>query len=357
MSFIKRISPHLNRSLALRLVLVIVLVVAVGALYRGSEDPRVRYALMPCVYKQIYGTVGPVEVVFFGSSRMELGVDSFTVARAINRDPATTGVANLARQWGRVSGQVYQELIDLDHERGVEGPIVFEVASGIGEDPFDPATVPMDTLVANWQSKPHSPVNTKVHSLLTQVVHKVDVSVETVLRRRWNHSPPPQHRVRARAQTCIAWPLVDETQIFRPAKYAAVQRQKARDVARQVGASGTWKDLPARAWDVDSLSREGQSFYIDKLVKFGADRNVPVFAVITPGYLENQISPRVAADFQERFGAPLLIPPLELLDQLNSRDGYYYRDRTHLNRRGWIVYTEWLVAAMRNAGWNPRTSS
>ena len=45
------------------------------ALVAWSDQPRVRYASLKCIYRQIYTYKGPVDVVLVGTSRVKWGVD------------------------------------------------------------------------------------------------------------------------------------------------------------------------------------------------------------------------------------------------------------------------------------------
>ena len=50
-------------------VLLAATILGVFALVAWSDQPRVRYASLKCVYRQIYNYKGPVDVVVVGTSR------------------------------------------------------------------------------------------------------------------------------------------------------------------------------------------------------------------------------------------------------------------------------------------------
>lgn len=350
---------------AISAILALGALVAIGAFALWTDDPRVRYAQMTCGYTQVYRTAGPVEVLLLGSSRMKFGVDPYAFADAIDRDPDSTAIVNMGRP-GRGTGQMYQQLLDTERERGVQGAIVVEYSPSDAPVftreslyyhylPSYPATATFRSLVADWRSKPREPVYAKAQDLLTQVRYKVDVGIEAALlgREDKNRFRRPDRRREAGVQTCVNKPRVPEEQLKRNPISAQLLRERERSVERRVGPDGSWKDLPDLEWDLGVVNQDRQAHYIDEIIRFGEERGLPVYVVLFPGYLEPQPDPQIAIDFEERFGIPLLYPPLELRETLNADEGYYYRDRNHLNRRGWTLYTDWLVDEMRARGWDP----
>lgn len=319
------------------------------------DAPPVRYATSPCVYRPIYATSGPVDVLFAGSSRMQFGVDPFAVAEAIGRDPESTGVVNLGRQFGRTPGQVMQYLEDIEGTRGIVGPIVFEYADGVAPLPYEPSSVTFATLASDWGDRPAQWPHTELQGALNQLLRKVDLSIENALvgRAPLNAFAAPAARGGPRAQSCVTRPRAEEAELRRPAAYARAKRERERATEQIVGPGGTWRDLPDATWDLHEPLRAHKARYIDEIVRFGRQRDLPVFAVVIPAYLEPGVSPDVAADFTRRFGIPLLVPPLALREELYADAGYHYRDRVHLNRRGWRIFAAWLVSEMQAHGWAP----
>ena len=96
------------------------------ALVAWSDQPRVRYASLKCIYRQIYDYRGPVDVVLVGTSRVKWGVDPETVSRVYSNGATPPSVVlNLARSW-RGTQQMFQEIKDLERERGIRKGIVIE---------------------------------------------------------------------------------------------------------------------------------------------------------------------------------------------------------------------------------------
>lgn len=326
-------------------------IAAVGVVAAWADAPHVRYATMPCVYRMIHGSDAPAEAVFFGSSRMQFAVDPFLFAEAQGRDSRASAVLNLARQQGRRSGQVYRQLLEIERERGIDGPIVFEYAGGAGfVDAYEPASVTYGALLANWGARPAEPLYERTFTLARQVARKFDLAIESALVGRARLRAPAEPRIRARPQTCVQRPRAAEEDLYRPPKYEAAKRDLERRIAEEVGPDGSWRDRPRKTWDVYRSTWDLQAHYIDQIVRFGRERDLPVFAVVIPGYLERGSDPRAVAAFEERFGIPLLTLPLDVRERLYADRGAYFRDRKHLNRRGWRVFTAWLAEEIRLSG-------
>ena len=339
--------------------------VAFAKFVRWVDKPTVRYAQMGCGYEQVYRTKGPVDVLFLGTSRMKYGVDPYTVARAIGRDPASTAVVNMGRP-GRDTGQMYTQLVETERERGVTGPIVVEYSpsdapvftrdsSYYDYLPNYASVVTFRDILADWQSKPHEPAYSKVHDLLEMAVYKIDAGMETALANRGLviQNLRTKTALEAGVQTCVDSARTPEDQLRRNPENAKLLRTRERNIAGRVGPGGSWRDLPDMTWDVSYVNQDRQAYYLEKIIRFGEDRGLPVFVVMFPGYLEPQPNPASVAAFERRFGVPLITTPLSLRDTLNADHGRFYRDRNHLNQRGWSIYTEWLVGKMRAAGWDP----
>ncbi len=332
----------------------------VGYLYWWSDDPRVRYARMTCYYEQIYTTAGPVDVVLQGTSRMKYGVESRALAEGLGMDPATATVVNMGRG-GRGTGQMYQQLLDIEAERGVRGAVVIEYtpsdATIFTPEPLYyhykatfPTNVTYDTLLSDWDSKPREPAYGRARDLLAQLQYRLDTTVETVFEGippRIREVPVAQRETTG-VQTCMSNPT--SRVVRRWGNQAQTLVRRAEKVQRAVGEDRTWRDQPPLEWDISVVNQDRQSHFIDAVVRFARERDLPVFVVLIPGYLEAPPSARFQADFEERFGVPLIAPPLEVLEDLNSGEGRYFQDANHLNRAGYVRFADWLASELERRG-------
>lgn len=341
-------------------VLAVGMLAGVGYLYWWSDDPRVRYARMACYYEQIYTTADPVDIVLQGTSRMKYGVESRALAEGLGLDPATADVVNMGRG-GRGTGQMYQQLLDIEAERGVHGAVVIEYtpsdATIFTPEPLYyhykstfPTNVTYDTLLADWESKPREPAYAKTRDLLAQLQYRLDTTVETALvgiRPRIREVPVAERKA-AGVQTCMSNP---NSRVVRTwGDQAKTIERRAEKVQRAVGEDGTWRDQPPLDWDISVVNQDRQSHYIDAVIRFARERDLPVVVVLIPGYLEPPPSEDFLADFESRFGVPLTVAPVPVLEDLYSGEGRYFQDANHLNRAGYVKFATWLASVLEARG-------
>lgn len=353
---------HARRTRALRIAfgaLFAASLVGLGWLLWWSERPEVRYAAMACYHQQIYDAAGPVEAVVLGTSRTKYGVDVLALADGLGLDPATAGVVNAGRGF-RGTGQMYRQLLDLDAERGVVGPVAVEFTPEDATSftvrppyyqykPNHAVNVPYADLVEDWRAKPREPAYGRARDLLAHLQQRLDATLQTAIvgiPDRIEVRDAERRPVRG-AHTCLSNP--ESTRVRRWGRQAATLETRERRVAEQVGADGTWRDLPPRTWPLDVVNLDAQDHFVRRFIDFGRQRDVPVLLIYIPGYLEAPPSEAYLTAFEERYGQPLLVPPPEVLDELNREDGWYYQDVNHLNRRGHAVYAAWLAGQMRAA--------
>lgn len=354
----RSIPPHVWRIVSGLLALGAL--AGVGYLYWWSDDPRVRYARMTCYYEQVYTTAGPVDIVLQGTSRMKYGVESRALAEGLGLDPTTAAVVNMGRG-GRGTGQMYQQLLDIEAERGVRGAVVIEYtpsdATIFTPEPLYyhykatfPTNVTYDTLLSDWESKPREPGYAKARDLFAHLQYRLDTTVETALVgiRPRIREVPRADREAAGVQTCMSNPT--SRVVRRWGNQAQTLVRRAERIQRVVGEDGTWRDQPPLDWDISVVNQDRQSHYIDAVIRFAEERDLPVFVILVPGYLEAPPSERFLDGFEERFGVPLLSPPMEVLEDLNSGEGRYFQDANHLNRAGYVRFADWLASALEERG-------
>jgi hypothetical protein len=320
----------------------------VVALYAWADQPEVRFARLDCHYDVIYGTSGPVEAVVVGTSRAQRGV-------------LGEEVVNIARG-GRGPGELYQLLRALDDERGIAGPILFEytletdigrrVPGGWVIEPryyqYNPIldNMPLGLLAEDWRSKPREPEYGRLRDLLWQMQNRLDTSIEAALTdtAALNAPVPAAERAAPRMQTCIAG------QRQRPDQKAQM-RAAVKRFDRELGPDRTWRDVEPVGWSFGEIDQDRQNHYVREVVRLARERGVPVYFLAMPGYPVAGADPAMAAEFEERFGAPLLYPPAEVLDRID--DPALFQDKMHLMGDGSRLYTEWLageVARRSGAG-------
>jgi hypothetical protein len=104
--------------------------------------------------------------------------------------------------------------------------------------------------------------------------------------------------------------------------------------------NGTWRDREVLTPAWGTINNDTQREAIHRMVAFADDRNLPIYFVLIPRYLDPPIDEAFVRRFEAEYGAPLLIPPPEVLEAMY--DGGY-SDPNHLYRPGRDVYTAWLA--------------
>ena len=341
--------PRVRRIYGLLAALVLA---GLGLLIWWSDRPAVRYAVMPCQYRAIYALDGPAAAVVLGSSRSQYGVDNAALARGLGLDPATAPVANVARG-GRGPGQLYQQLVDLDAARGIDGPILFEVSP---EDtafwrrtplyyqyyPGFARAVPLRRVVADWSSKPREPAYSRARDLADDLLTRVDTALHVLVTGRWRRNAT-RAATAARPIDCRTG-RGDRTtpgggrQLIRTAKA----------LERAYGEGATWRNQPPAPDELGRVNQDRQLAYLADVRRFAAERDLPVVFFAPPSYLGAPVAPETRDRFAAAVGAPLAVPPDALLDELTERD--LWLDAYHLNRAGAERLAGWLADEARRAG-------
>ena len=312
----------------------------VFALVAWSDQPRIRYASLKCVYRQIYNYQGPVDVTIVGTSRTKWGVSPQVVSNVISdgRQPPEV-VLNLARSW-RGTQQMFQEIKDVQAERGIKQAIVVEysregdvVATSQRYYDYYPehaAVVSVDEFRTDPELKPREPAYLRFRDLLELGQLRVDFALD-----RWlsgkadsNLTIPIQERPIGVSDGC--------TGKDRPLKNAA----NASWAKKVVPKGTTWADRKPGAWPIGKVNNDAQRQTMKAMIAWAHDQGLEIYFTLMPRYLDAPASDAYLALFQKTFGVPLLVPPKEVLAQLN--DGGY-SDPNHLYEPGRKIYSTWLA--------------
>ncbi len=226
-----------------------------------SDGPRVRYARMPCQYRLIYATQAPVEAVVLGTSRAQHGIAPDVLAAGLGGSQVAI---NLARG-GRGPGQLYQLLLDLESARGITGPIVFEYTpenTAFWRStplyyqylPNFGAHVPLDAYIDDWRAKPREPSYARLRDLFGHVRTRIDLGLETLLTGAWRKNATVRAG-QARSEGC----RTGAGRVQRAGQRRQLHRRTVA-VERQVGADGSWRDLPPINYDLWDINQDSQFF-------------------------------------------------------------------------------------------------
>ena len=304
-----------------------------------SDQPRIRYASLKCVYRQIYNYQGPVDVVVVGTSRTKWGVSPQEISTVISEGKQPPEVVlNLARSW-RGTQQMFQEIKDVETERGIKQAIVVEysregdvVATSQRYYDYYPehaALVPVDEFRTDPELKPREPAYLRFRDLLELGQLRVDFALDRLLSGKAdkNREIPVQERPVGVSDGC--------TGKDRPLKPAA----NASWAERSLPKGTEWADREPGSWPIGKINNDAQRETIKEMIAWADAQGLEIYFTLVPRYLDPPASDAYLERFQKTFGVPLLVPPKDVLAQLN--DGGY-SDPNHLYEPGREIYSQWL---------------
>jgi len=328
-----------------------VLLVGIGVgligLVRQSDAAEVRYAKLTCLYGETFTRSGPFSVALFGTSRMKWGVSPTVLARGLKPPKLEAPILNAGRSF-RGTDHMYQQLLDVERERGITEGVVVEVALPpeptfrAADSPFAydyyrnfSGAVTLDRLVADLEARPSEPWHWRLSDLGGQLRRRLDLNLEFLITRedeinvalaRDRRPPGTRHG------DCSGG-----DRRYRPRAIRA-------DEAEATPPGGTWRDQPPITTDFDAVLWERQLHYLRLFKRWGEERGLPVAFTLVPRRVDPFADPSLAVAFERVVGAPLLVPPPALRESIYA-DGY--SDCCHLNRSGRAAYTRWLATQLK----------
>ncbi len=328
-------------------------VVLVALLLWWSDTAPARYAVMPCQYNAIFETAGPVGAVALGSSRVQHAVSSPILSAELAAAGHPDNVINLARG-GRGPEQLYQMLLDVDRQRGLQGPIIVEYSPqdtafwrntplyyqyypGFG------ANAEFSSLTENWRAKPREPAYSRLRDLFGLLEYRLDAAIENS-----TNGKASRNRVLATAERNHDTTVSCLTR--QRAQTAGHRNQLRRVYAKTVRAYGidpTPGDVPSVPSQLLVINQDAQNHYLALIISLAKRRGVPVYPIVVPGFFEPAPSPATFAEFKARFGIPLLYPDSQELAAYG--DTTRFLDAFHLNQAGSEAYTDWLASIIVQA--------
>ena len=326
-------------------LLLALTLLGIGALVAWSDQPSIRYASLRCVYRQIYQYRGPVDVVAVGTSRTKWGVSPETVSEVMTGGGEPLTVLNLARSW-RGTQQMFQEIKDVERERGIRRAIVVEysregdveatsqryydyyvdhaAAVAIGEFPGDPAL------------KPREPAYLRLRDLLGLYQQRLDYAIDRALTGKAdpNTTLPAAERPEGTSGGCTG-----KDRPYKPKANAAW-------LARVLPNGGTWHDRKPVTWAFGEINNDAQRETMLQMVRWAHEHDLGIHFILLPRLADRRPTDAYFAEFERTFGVPLLFPPDDVLEQLYADGGTGYSDPNHLQAKGREIYSRWLAAQL-----------
>lgn len=312
------------------------------ALIAWSDQPQVRYATSRCLYEKTFAQGGAVDIAVLGTSRAKMGVSPEGLSRALGDEPT---VLNIARSW-RGSDFMLQQLRDLDEQRGIEEAIVVEYSREgdvvattqryYDHHPEHAALMPVARLLEDPAFKPREPWYLRVRDVLDFGQQRFEFALDRLIEGKASRNAvlAPDDR-----------PVVGSTGCTGPDR---TLKQNALDAwdDKVVPDGGTWRDQPLLEPAWGQINDDTQRQAMRKMIAFAEARGLPIYFVMIPRYLDPPVDQAFVDRFEAEVGAPLLIPPPDVLEALY--DGGY-SDPNHLHEPGRDVYTAWLAEQIGTA--------
>ncbi len=327
--------------------LLAAVLLGLGFVVTRSDAAEVRYANLNCLYRETFTKSGPVSIAIFGTSRTKWGIAPTTLARSLKPPKLEYPILNAGRSF-RGTDQMYQQLLDVDAERGITQAVIVEVALPPGptftaaDSPFAydyyrnfSGAVTLDRLAADFVSRPREPVQWRLRDLGEQFKRRIDLNLEYLVTGKPRANVPV-----ARTDRPVATSHGDCSggdRRFRPRAIRA-------DEQAVTPPGGTWRDQALITTDFESELWDRQLHYLRLFQRWGEDRGLPVVFTLIPRRVDPFVDPMLPATFERLMGVPLLVPPPEVREQIYA-DGY--SDSAHLNKRGRADFTRWLAEQIK----------
>jgi len=325
---------------ACALIVNVAVIVSVIALIRYSDQPQVRHE--DCTYELVYGREGSAGVVILGTSRTGRGIEASTleshITSRINVDNPTSVVLFRA-------GDGMDDLPEL----------VRDVTSNLGVDTILAVEYSI-TAEPPYQSAGH---NFALKSSTGELLHQFDTSNEPIdgltrdllAKFATKLTLAVNHVVEGELVSARAGPLLP-TETAQARDLCAritgeVPRRPARLTARKNRVDrqwGDWTGQPLRFWRLDRTDYERLDHLTRATIADADAFGVPIVFFRVPAYLESRVDPAFVDEFEARYGATLLVPPLELLEELYHRE--LYNNINHVGPEGREIYSRWLGEAL-----------
>ena len=120
--------------------------------------------------------------------------------------------------------------------------------------------------------------------------------------------------------------------------------------ARWKQSKGSW-DADSLNWQLDHPGEHLMMEYSRKIVDMARARDVRLILIHLPDLLTSPIDEPLRTSLQERIGAPVLVPPRELLEKLYQPGQYI--DPAHLSLSGGSAYVDWLASELEKFSVEP----
>jgi hypothetical protein len=308
-----------------RVFLLSLAAVALFYSVRFTSAPAYRYAEYHCQHDAIFNTTGPVDYVMVGGSRSLQGVGAPEFADFVK---ATTGkdtiAIDLSRSW-RGQGVNYVLLRDMVENHRV-GTLVVEAnlaQTAKYHERFYLMARFKDFMTSYRGQATNGFTSEAAYQLLIMAKDRVMNRISKRINGTLKPAPALSPKRSIETKDCMS----------REELVNATALSSARKRFQQYYVGKTWQ------WDPAKKNELHNTIFYKKIVQMAKDNNVKVIFYYVHEAYYKKLDPGFAKEFEEQFGAPLLIPPGDFVEQLEP----LYADQTHMTAKGRKLYTDWLA--------------
>ena len=304
----------------------ILIILALIGFVKLNDRPSIRYYEYPSHYEFIWGQAGNVDLALIGTSRTMRAVWAPVLAEemknSLGREPI---VYDLSRS-GQGPGVEYVILRDLLASRQIariaceyKQPQVNQVHT----DFFRLARI-QDLLGELPVMK--GPYPEKARQAFRQVGLKLGDGLRILLSDTSGLTPVAAPEP---ARTSDA----SQPYFIRIDYIARVRKQREKG----------WRKRTPVTWNLDRPGLARAHYYTKKIIKTARDHGAEVTFFFVPQAYGPCISEKTTADFERRFGARIVQPPLSVRAEMNNGG---YADLNHVNDKGMRSFGRWLAGVL-----------
>lgn len=287
---------------------------------------NVRYNEYPCQFDLIYNESGQVDLAIIGSSRTVQGIGASEIGEDLKKAGLTDQVIyNLGKSW-RGEGINYTIARDLLEIRKVD---VLFVEANLPESSTYHAHF---FLVGRYSDLARSALYQQANGVNARAIYEI-------------YRMPIDRLIERGTQLLLG--NLKELEIRGGKREARTAGCRTSDELvnseRLIDRFKMYKEYyEGQVWNWDIKADEGQHDrgFIHQLVELAESNGTRIafYYVHESHYM--RLNPEFSRIFQEEFGAPLLIPPDDIVDRLEASG---YADPTHFNKFGRHMYSSWLA--------------
>lgn len=307
----------------------LVVIIIAGVLF-SLESPEGRYLEYRCQFRLTYGQQGKVDVAIFGNSRSQLAINtaqlqSELVNRKILAEDAV--VYKLSRSF---RGQEHQYFLARD--------LILNRKTNL---------ILLEYFKATKFRRYHPRVQSQAKLSDLLKLSAIDTSQDMVIRIsqvfRW-----VLERIALRGTRTLQVKLENlvgpdpvkaiTTDCTNPDYEVMAEKNRSRFNESQ------GKEKITQKWNHLSNLEFITTFYTKEIIQLAREQGIKVILYFVPAYRRGNLHPDFVRELENYFQTSLYTPPDFLIEKIDVPG--FYRDPSHLLKKGSRLYTQWLASAL-----------